>query len=103
MSSSTMMKGPTMLRASQARTTNEPATRPPSQTQAGTALTPAAIRSRSPAALAAREDSATKLDLGEPPGDLTCLRSIRRDPDVRRRLAHLLKHRVADRAPACGL
>ncbi len=73
MSSSTMMKGPSMPRASQALTANEPTTIATSHAHGG-------IR---------RAVLPTKLDLGETSGDLSRFRVLRGDPDVRRGLAHL--------------
>ena len=78
------MNGATIPRPSQARTSEEATTSAASQPQAG-------IR---------RALLTTKLDLGEPPGELPRLRHIRGDPDVRRGLAQLPEHRVFHSIPA---
>src|SRR5687767_8359137 len=79
-----MMNGATIPRPSQARTRDEATTSAASQPHAG-------IR---------RALLTTKLDLGEPPGELPRLRRIRGDPDVRRGLAQLPEHRVSHCLPA---
>src|ERR671919_868060 len=86
MSSSTMMKAPTMSRASHARKTKEARTSATSQAHGGT-----------------RRRVSAKLDLGEAARDLARLGGLGLDADVGRRLAHLPQHRIADRGPACRL
>src|SRR4051794_5973455 len=86
MSSSTMMNGAIMPRATQARKRNEPVTRTRSHAQAGTP----------------RILSVTELHLGQPSRDLTRLRRAGLDADLCRGQAHLRKHRVGHGLPARG-
>ena len=72
MSSSTMMNGPRISRASHARTAKDASTSATSQAHAG-----------------ARRNLATKLNPAEPSGDLPRLHRLSGDCDVRRRHAHL--------------
>src|SRR3990170_4380728 len=81
-----MMNGPTMPRASQARSANEPRTIAASQPQAGTA-----------------RNLSTKLDLGEAPRELCRLGRAGLDPDLGRGDADVPQHRVRDGLPARGL
>src|SRR5437867_3500124 len=85
MISSTMMNGATRSLARTARAAVDPATTAASQAQVGM------LRSALP-----------KLDLGEAPGDLTRLGSVRRDPDVGRSLADLAEDGVVHCVPAGG-
>src|SRR5215471_15103974 len=84
MTSSTMMNGAAIPPAS---TTRRPADRPTmasSQSQTGTR----------------RSVLATKLDLGETPGDLPRLSGLGGDPDIGRGPAHIAKHCVVHRVAA---
>src|SRR6476659_4523705 len=82
-----MMNGPSIPRASQARTAAESATIATSHAQAGTA----------------RNRSATELDLAEPGRDLARGRRVRLDPDLGGRPAHLAEDIVGDGTTTCGL
>src|SRR3954447_3388620 len=84
MSSSTMMKGPSIPRASQARTANESRTMAVRVAQAGTAWS----------------RSTTELALAEARRDDGRLVGAGLDSDLGRRHAHVPQHRVRDGAAA---
>src|SRR3954469_7882271 len=86
MSSSTMMNGPSIPRASHARTANERMTMAASVAQAGTA----------------RTRSTTELDLAEARRDEAPLVGAGLDPHLGSRLADVAEHRVRDGAAARG-
>src|SRR6478735_8232809 len=86
MSSSTMMKGPSMPRASQARTVKERMTMAASVAQAGTAL----------------RRSTTELDLAEARRDGGRLVGAGLDTHLGGRLADVTEHGIGDGAAASG-